>query len=111
MTNDSNPRFAELLRRDAPAERDPVFRVEVLFRLERAKYRRRLSALLALGLVLAAIAAVGVGIGGAAREADAPRCASWEVDRAEFVPMDRAREIIHPDQLPFLDRLLELTAR
>ncbi len=69
MTHDPDPRFAELLRRDAPAERDPVFRVEVLCRLERAKYRRRLSALLALGLVLAAIAAVGVGIGGAAREA------------------------------------------
>lgn len=48
-----------------------------------------------------------VAFGGAANDADAPRCASWEVDRAEFVPIDRAREIIHPDQLPFLDRLLE----
>jgi predicted NUDIX family NTP pyrophosphohydrolase len=36
----------------------------------------------------------------------APRCASWEVDRAEFVPLERARELLHPDQLPFLDRLL-----
>jgi predicted NUDIX family NTP pyrophosphohydrolase len=35
-----------------------------------------------------------------------PRCASWEVDRAEFVPLDRAREVLHPDQLAFLDRLL-----
>jgi peptidoglycan/LPS O-acetylase OafA/YrhL len=69
MTHDPDPRFADLLRKDAPPERDPVFRVEVLCRLERAKYRRRLCALLALGLVLAAIAAVGVGIGGAAREA------------------------------------------
>ncbi|MCG8425559.1 MAG: NUDIX domain-containing protein [Proteobacteria bacterium] len=34
-----------------------------------------------------------------------PRCASWEVDRAEFVPLERARELIHPDQAPFLDRL------
>ena len=48
-----------------------------------------------------------VAFGGAASETDAPRCASWEVDRAEFVPMDRARELLHPDQVPFLDRLLE----
>jgi hypothetical protein len=68
MTHDPHPRFTDLLRKDAPPERDPVFRVEVLCRLERAKYRRRLVALLALALVLAAVAAVGVGIGGAARE-------------------------------------------
>jgi len=49
--------------------------------------------------------------GGAATELDAPLCASWEVDRAEFVPLARAREIIHPDQLPFLDRLLEIVAK
>jgi predicted NUDIX family NTP pyrophosphohydrolase len=36
-----------------------------------------------------------------------PRCASWEVDRAEFVPIAKARELIHPDQRPFLDRLEE----
>jgi predicted NUDIX family NTP pyrophosphohydrolase len=36
----------------------------------------------------------------------APRCASWEVDQACFVPIDRARQLIHPDQAPFLDRLL-----
>ena len=34
-----------------------------------------------------------------------PRCASWEVDRAEYVPLDRARELLHPEQQPFLDRL------
>lgn len=34
-----------------------------------------------------------------------PRCASWEVDRAEFVPLERARELLHPDQAPILDRL------
>ncbi len=42
---------------------------------------------------------------GPAPEGAAPRTASWEVDRAEFVPLDRAREIIHPDQVVFLDRL------
>lgn len=38
----------------------------------------------------------------------APRCASWEVDKAEFVPLAQARERIHPDQSVFLDRLEEL---
>lgn len=36
-----------------------------------------------------------------------PRCASWEVDRAEFVRLDEARKLIHPDQLPFLDYLAD----
>lgn len=38
----------------------------------------------------------------------APRTASWEVDQACFVPMRRAREILHPEQCPFLDRLVEI---
>jgi predicted NUDIX family NTP pyrophosphohydrolase len=38
----------------------------------------------------------------------APRCASWEVDRAEFVSLDEARRLIHPDQVPLLDQLAEL---
>jgi predicted NUDIX family NTP pyrophosphohydrolase len=37
-----------------------------------------------------------------------PRCASWEVDRAEFVPAMEARGLLHPAQAPFVDRLLEL---
>jgi predicted NUDIX family NTP pyrophosphohydrolase len=43
--------------------------------------------------------------GGPAPGDAAPRCASWEVDCAEFVPLDRARDLIHPDQRVFLDRL------
>lgn len=39
-----------------------------------------------------------------------PRCASWEVDCAEFVPVARAVTLIHPDQLPFLERLAERLA-
>ena len=39
-----------------------------------------------------------------------PRCASWEVDRAEFVPFAKARQLIHPDQVPFLDRLADWIA-
>jgi predicted NUDIX family NTP pyrophosphohydrolase len=34
-----------------------------------------------------------------------PRCASWEVDQARFVPLEEARRLIHPDQAVFLDRL------
>src|SRR5262249_27338480 len=32
-----------------------------------------------------------------------PRCNSWEVDCAEYVSLERAREVLHPDQRPFLD--------
>ena len=34
-----------------------------------------------------------------------PHCASWEVDRAEFVGLPKAKELIHEDQKVFLDRL------
>lgn len=44
----------------------------------------------------------------AAPENAAPHCASWEIDAAEFLPLSTARQRIHPDQAPFLDRLLEL---
>ena len=36
----------------------------------------------------------------------APRCASWEVDQASFLPLAQARQLIHPDQAAFLDRLV-----
>jgi predicted NUDIX family NTP pyrophosphohydrolase len=41
-------------------------------------------------------------------EGATPRCASWEIDRAELVPVERARELLHPDLLPLLDRLEHL---
>lgn len=34
-----------------------------------------------------------------------PRPTSWEVDQARFVPLEEARQQLHPDQMPFLDRL------
>ena len=40
--------------------------------------------------------------------AGTPHCASWEVDRAMFVPIAKAREVLHPGQHPFLDRLEQL---
>jgi predicted NUDIX family NTP pyrophosphohydrolase len=42
----------------------------------------------------------------AAPEDATPRCASWEVDKVEFIEISRARRIIHPDQAVFLDRLV-----
>ncbi|MGE0551224.1 MAG: NUDIX domain-containing protein [Kofleriaceae bacterium] len=42
---------------------------------------------------------------GPAPEGAAPRCASWEVDKAEFIEITRARRVIHPDQAALLDRL------
>jgi len=44
---------------------------------------------------------------GPAPDDAAPRCASWEVDCAEFVSLARARELLHPDQAPLVDRLIE----
>ncbi|MCX5742633.1 MAG: NUDIX domain-containing protein [Proteobacteria bacterium] len=40
-----------------------------------------------------------------APEGTTPRCASWEVDKVEFIEITRARRIIHPDQAALLDRL------
>lgn len=45
--------------------------------------------------------------GGPAPKDCSPRCASWEVDEACFLPIEEARKRIHPEQAPFIDRLLE----
>jgi predicted NUDIX family NTP pyrophosphohydrolase len=37
-----------------------------------------------------------------------PTCASWEIDGVRFMGLDEARKRIHPDQAPFLDRLLKV---
>jgi len=42
---------------------------------------------------------------GPAPDGAVPRCASWEVDKVEFIEITRARRIIHPDQAALLDRL------
>jgi predicted NUDIX family NTP pyrophosphohydrolase len=38
---------------------------------------------------------------------DEPHCASWEVDQACFKPLDDAKELLHPEQRAFIDRLEE----
>lgn len=48
---------------------------------------------------------------GPAPEDAAPHCASWEVDRAEFLPLATARELLHPDQAPLIDRLQRLLTK
>jgi predicted NUDIX family NTP pyrophosphohydrolase len=45
---------------------------------------------------------------GPAPDGQKPWCACWEVDRAEFIEMSEARQLIHPDQEVFLDRLEEM---
>jgi predicted NUDIX family NTP pyrophosphohydrolase len=42
---------------------------------------------------------------GPAPDSAAPRTASWEVDQARFVRLAEARDLLHPDQRTFLDRL------
>ncbi len=37
--------------------------------------------------------------------------ASWEIDRAEFLPPDEARRRLHPDQQPFVDRAEAIVRR
>lgn len=50
------------------------------------------------------------GFCGEAPLACVPRCASWEVDKVEFIELSRARRIIHPDQAALIDRLLKVLA-
>jgi predicted NUDIX family NTP pyrophosphohydrolase len=47
-----------------------------------------------------------VGFAGPAPDGAIARCASWEVDRAEFVSLARATELLHPDQAPLVDILI-----
>lgn len=37
-----------------------------------------------------------------------PHPASWEIDQAQFFPLREARKLLHPEQCPFLDRLVGL---
>ena len=46
------------------------------------------------------------GFAGPAPEDAAPRSDQQEVDEAKFVAIDRARFLLHPAQVTFLDRLL-----
>lgn len=36
-----------------------------------------------------------------------PKCAVWEIDKAEFVSPQQARKLLHSEQKEFIDKLLE----
>jgi hypothetical protein len=57
MTHDLDDKIGQLLREDAPPERDPLFRISVRERRERVSYRRKNRILLA-GAVLIVLLAV-----------------------------------------------------
>ena len=60
--NDIDRQLAVILREGAPPRRDPLFRVRVLQRLERRRFRRRLYV---LGIAACgAVAIAGLGAGG-----------------------------------------------
>jgi 8-oxo-dGTP diphosphatase len=41
---------------------------------------------------------------------DEPRCCSWEIDQARYVPLEGARQLLHVDQQVFIDRLQDYLA-
>lgn len=63
--NDLETRLTAALQAEAPPARDPLFRVEVLVRLERARFRRRLARTLVVAGVLAVLAALNAPVIGA----------------------------------------------
>ncbi len=58
--NNVETRLTAALHEDVPPARDPLFRVEVLVRLERARFRRRVGRALIAMAVLALLAAANV---------------------------------------------------
>jgi len=58
--SDLDSRLTAALEADAAPAHDPMFRVEVLMRLERARFRRRIVLTMAVAFVAAAIAAMNV---------------------------------------------------
>jgi predicted NUDIX family NTP pyrophosphohydrolase len=48
------------------------------------------------------------GFAGEAPQDARPCCASWEVDESIFVSIDKAKQLIHPDQAKLLERLATL---
>lgn len=60
MTDAPDDRLTVLLQESAPPARDPLFRLQVIERRERARFRRRAAALLAAAFALALVAGVMV---------------------------------------------------
>jgi len=60
MTQDIDERLGKLLRADAPPERDALFRIALLERRERKRFRHRSLTLLAAAAVLGVVPAVAL---------------------------------------------------
>jgi hypothetical protein len=58
--NDLETRLTDALHADIPPARDPLFRVELLVRLERARFRRRVGRSLVVVGVFAVLAVLNV---------------------------------------------------
>jgi heme A synthase len=63
MTN-TDERITTAVRRDAPPPHDPVFRLRVLERRERQRFRRRALGSFAAGAAVAVLSALAVRTGG-----------------------------------------------
>lgn len=86
--SDLDNRVSAALRADAPSARDVMFRVEVLLRLERARFRRRVALTLAVAS-LAAVLAV----------ANAPAIDAWlagDIWRVWAVALGAAAAMLAP---------------
>jgi hypothetical protein len=59
MTDDLDQRIAHLLNANAPPERDPVFRIQLLARRERKRFQRRALWILYALLTLLAVMSSG----------------------------------------------------
>jgi len=55
MTADLDQRIAQLLNANAPPERDPLFRIQLLARRERQRFRRRALLILCAMLTLVVV--------------------------------------------------------
>ena len=63
MSEDIDERLGRLLREDAPSDRSALFRLGVLERRERQRFRKRSTVLAVAAVVLAAIVAIGFNAG------------------------------------------------
>jgi hypothetical protein len=66
MSEDRDDRIAQFLRKQAPAARDPVFRLKVLERREQRQFQRRMFTMLAGLLVILLVSTFVIGMGSSA---------------------------------------------
>jgi hypothetical protein len=64
MDEEIDKRISQLLSRRAPAERDPLFRIQVLERRERQRFRRSILQLLGAFLAIVVALTIGASTGG-----------------------------------------------